>query len=308
LQYVNTKEQSTWVTTLYRLILLLSVHDDVDEGDGSYAVEMRRICAVGKVMVGTLARGQQPLAALGKLTIAMLIGVAIGYIYIDAVLLGQFYFVELAIAALALICAGIIAVGWRWAPLLGALLCLWQLITSIGIFVYDLTHPEDFHFFAFNVILLPVLIIGILSGIGATVQNYRGAERRTPRWLGPGLVALATFCLGTIVTATIPREGSNIGINEETLSALPQLSSPGLHFDQPELRAKVGEVVALRLENPDDEAHSLDIDEFNVHVPMPMDQSTVAMFKPTRAGTFTFHCAVPGHAEAGMIGKLIVGP
>jgi uncharacterized cupredoxin-like copper-binding protein len=32
------------------------------------------------------------------------------------------------------------------------------------------------------------------------------------------------------------------------------------------------------------------------------------MFTPTEAGEYEFYCTLPGHKEAGMIGKLIVGP
>jgi uncharacterized cupredoxin-like copper-binding protein len=36
-------------------------------------------------------------------------------------------------------------------------------------------------------------------------------------------------------------------------------------------------------------------------------QTNQLEFTPTAAGTYEFWCTVPGHKEAGMIGKLIVG-
>ncbi len=43
---------------------------------------------------------------------------------------------------------------------------------------------------------------------------------------------------------------------------------------------------------------------------MPVGESTLALFKPTQPGTYTFFCGVPGHANkadgTGMVGKLIV--
>jgi plastocyanin len=77
-------------------------------------------------------------------------------------------------------------------------------------------------------------------------------------------------------------------------------------FDRAELRAKVGEIVALRLENSDTLGHSFDIDAFNVHVPMPSNAPALALFTPTKPGTYTFYCRIPGHTEAGMAGTLIV--
>ena len=56
--------------------------------------------------------------------------------------------------------------------------------------------------------------------------------------------------------------------------------------------------------------HYLDIDEINVHTPMPSGKSGVAIFKPTRAGTFTFYCHPHADKAAGtgMVGRLIVEP
>ena len=64
----------------------------------------------------------------------------------------------------------------------------------------------------------------------------------------------------------------------------------------------------LRLESSDAAAHSFDIDELNVHVPMPADKPVLALFTPSTLGTYTFYCGIPGHTEAGMVGTLIVEP
>jgi nitrite reductase (NO-forming) len=79
-------------------------------------------------------------------------------------------------------------------------------------------------------------------------------------------------------------------------------------FDRTELRARVGETVALRLDNRDAQRHSFDVDELSVHVPMPAGTTAAALFRPTEPGTYTFYCQVPGHREAGMVGTLIVEP
>lgn len=74
------------------------------------------------------------------------------------------------------------------------------------------------------------------------------------------------------------------------------------------MHASVGETVALWIDNTDGAAHSFDIDAFNVHLPLTPGMGSLALFKPTQAGTYTFYCRVPGHAEAGMKGTLIVAP
>jgi plastocyanin len=89
---------------------------------------------------------------------------------------------------------------------------------------------------------------------------------------------------------------------------LPALVSRRDSFDRAELRTKVGETVALRLENSDTERHYFDIDEFDVHVPISTGTPALALFTPSAPGSYTFYCHVPGHTEAGMVGTLIVEP
>jgi plastocyanin len=122
------------------------------------------------------------------------------------------------------------------------------------------------------------------------------------------LVGTASFVLGASLVATIPPSDASAGVSAEMLAQLPALVSGRNTFDQPELRARVGQTVALRLENTDTQTHSFDIDAFDVHIPMPSSLPALALFTPSVPGTYTFYCRIPGHAEAGMKGTLIVEP
>ena len=51
--------------------------------------------------------------------------------------------------------------------------------------------------------------------------------------------------------------------------------------------------------------HTFTIDELGVNVPLQGSSATVE-FTPTKAGTFEYYCAVPGHRERGMLGSLNV--
>ena len=251
--------------------------------------------------------GRKPLAALGKLSLAAPIGIALLLIYLQVALIGQIIPPLAVFAVVSSIVAGIIATGRRWAPLLGALWCGFIVAGNAENITYNLAHPADTHSFAFTVIMLLVVVVGIVSGIGATAQNYfrATAERRAPRWLSYGLTALAALAVGAILVAAIPQTGT-AGVSAEALAGLPALATEDFRFSQSEIRAKVGETVALRLDNNDREVHSFDIDAFNVHAPMPVGESSLALFKATEPGTYTFYCGVPGHTEAGMVGTLIV--
>ncbi len=47
--------------------------------------------------------------------------------------------------------------------------------------------------------------------------------------------------------------------------------------------------------------------QFALHVAAEAGRVATIEFTPTEAGTYVFYCTVPGHREAGMEGKLVVG-
>jgi plastocyanin len=257
-------------------------------------------------------RFRKPLAALGKLTVATLVGIALAVIYVMAALFGAVDPIGLVFSAIPLLFVGIILIGWRWAPLLGVLIS-GLLLAFIGpMLPFILTSPSE-PMFAPILIILVLAVLGIGLGIGATVQNYRyaPADRRMPRWLPAILVGVVGLVVGALLVAAIPQPGSAAGISPEALAELPALTTQNFAFGQKEIRAKVGETVALRLENAvDPETHYFELDEFNVHAPIPPGETSLALFKPTKPGTYTFYCSPHSNKATGegMVGKLIVEP
>jgi hypothetical protein len=130
------------------------------------------------------AHVRQPLATLGKVTVAALAGIALMVTYAQVVMIGAFDPVLAIFALLSLIVAGVTAVGWRWSPLLGTLWCAMIIALNLQGIVEDLTHPAS-TWFSLNVVVQSLVVVGIATGIAATVQNYRSAERRTPAGLLP---------------------------------------------------------------------------------------------------------------------------
>lgn len=92
------------------------------------------------------------------------------------------------------------------------------------------------------------------------------------------------------------------------LAALPAVITPEFYFDQTKLMAKVGETVAMHLDNPHSAQHSFDVDELNVHVPAAPGKQSLILFTPTTPGSYMFYCGIPGHRELGMKGTLVVEP
>ncbi len=256
---------------------------------------------------------RRPLAALGKAAVGALVGLAALFGYVQLVVFGGFIPVVAGFAAVALLLAGLIATGWRWTPLLatlacGALLAL-MLGPASGEILYILSRPHDVSLFALIVLLLPVLVIGVSAGIGATVQNYRyvASERHAPRGLRTGLILLVGLLGGAIAVAAAPQSSDAGGVSPEALASLPAVT-PENYMPGKEIKVKAGELVALRLENSDGVGHTFDIDELGVHAPMPNGKTGLALFRPTKPGTYTFYC-VPHYNKAtgeGMQGKLIV--
>jgi uncharacterized cupredoxin-like copper-binding protein len=81
-----------------------------------------------------------------------------------------------------------------------------------------------------------------------------------------------------------------------------------MHFEMPDLTARVGETVALRLENQSNIPHTFTVDALGVNVEMPANSTGLALFRAEAPGTYTLYCAVPGHRAAGMESTLVVTP
>jgi plastocyanin len=256
------------------------------------------------------SNARTPLAALGKLTITALTGIAIMFIYFQAVLIKQIVMPLPILAGVALVLAALIAPGWRWTPVLGAGWSAFMIAGNLAHIRYDLQHPENTHLFAWNLVMLALTIIGVIAGIGATVQNYRhpAADRRTPPWLPWGLTATAALVVGAILVAAIPQAGNATSISPAVLDRLPVVTLDA--YNGGEIRVKAGELAAFRLENPSTVGHSFDVDALNVHTAMASGSESLTLFTADKPGTYTFYCA-PHYDKAtgqGMHGTLIVEP
>ncbi|HEY6406102.1 MAG TPA: hypothetical protein VIY29_01415 [Ktedonobacteraceae bacterium] len=172
---------------------------------------------------GILSR--QPLATLGKLTVAALIGDALAFaILLLTILLatGAIILPLLIVAVVLLVVAGIVATGIRWTPLLGALMGLGTIIGGVftqQYFVYHLTHPAEVWPFLLSLLICVFSIVAICTGIGATVQNYRDTARHAPSWLPIPLAVLVGFVLGALLVALLaqatPASSSTASVNGE---------------------------------------------------------------------------------------------
>lgn len=249
-----------------------------------------------------------PLAALGKLSVIGVIGIGLALIYLQAAMIGMIIPPLAVFTVISFVIAGVVLAGWRWAPLLGALWSIFIVAGNSAEIARNLGHPADIQGFTFTLFLLAMAALGLVAGIGAAVQNYRGGDRRASRAVVAGVGLLVGLFAGAVMAAGLAAGGVAAGVSPEMLASLPALKAANFAFGQREIHVKAGEVVALRLENGDNEGHNFDLDEFNVHAVMPAGDQGLALFKPLQPGTYTFYCA-PHYNKAtgeGMKGTLIV--
>jgi len=255
-----------------------------------------------------------PRLSLRTITVAALVVNGLTFLF-DLITLGPNE-INVSHIIVAFVVAGIAALPFRWAPAIGALLGAALLIEGYVFISRELTEPANAANFAFAAIFFATSAVALVAGIGATVQNYRAPRSRpfvdpsAPGWIYPALLALTALTLGGILTTTIQPHGALSGVSPEALAALPALKARDFQYEQPKITAKVGESVALRLENADTSTHYFEIDELNVHALMAPGKSNLALFTPTKPGVYRFYCAPHSDKQTGegMVGTLVVEP
>ena len=155
-------------------------------------------------------RARQPLSALSKVTLVALLGQAL-VVTADLLIIWLLYgaFVpEIFIGIVpALIAAGLIAGRVRWAPALGAVQAL---LTATLFFLsdptvsYNLSHPgNSFIDFTVDLLIMAFVLVVVVAGVGATIQNYQGSQPRSQRWLQPFLTGLTGIVVGMLILSAL---------------------------------------------------------------------------------------------------------
>lgn len=256
-------------------------------------------------------RARRAVSALSKSTAVLTLIVAALLVYLQVAIIGMLIPPLAVFAALGVVAAALMLVGFRWTPILGALLSGLLLAMDSSFLLEAISNPQNsFAAFVMAAIGLPAMALSIVVGIAATVQNYAvpAERRRGPRGMAYMVTALAALIGGALLVGAIPAKGVAAEVSPDVLAGLPVLDTANFEFAQTELRVKAGETVAVRLTNADAEAHFLDIDELNVHAPIPAGKEGLAIFKPTTPGEYLFYCHPHANKDAGegMVGKLIV--
>lgn len=94
------------------------------------------------------------------------------------------------------------------------------------------------------------------------------------------------------------------------VASAPTIEMTGLDFRfQPaQLRIKAGQSVNIALVNRGAIIHDITIPALQFQLVAQPGQRAVGSLTAARPGTYEFYCSVPGHREAGMVGRLVVVP
>jgi plastocyanin len=142
------------------------------------------------------------------------------------------------------------------------------------------------------------------------------------RLLITGMVLVAVGLIGMSLQAPAGGRwgmpmGSMMGWRElahtTTDQALPVAGAPTIEVEatefafQPDrLVIDAGGTVNLTLVNRGGLVHDLSIPELDVHLVAASEETTTTGLEVSEAGEYPMVCTVPGHAEAGMIGLIVV--
>ena len=127
-----------------------------------------------------------------------------------------------------------------------------------------------------------------------------------------GLVALAFACAPSVLTPSSPgapaarvEPVARVDVAQTTPEL--RLTASEFAFDQPTLRVDPGQHVHLSLQNSGVIQHNLHVEGSSASLQADPGQTARGDFSFDTPGTYEFFCSIPGHKEAGMAGKLIVG-
>jgi uncharacterized cupredoxin-like copper-binding protein len=84
---------------------------------------------------------------------------------------------------------------------------------------------------------------------------------------------------------------------------LISIEAGNIFFNPKSLTVKVNQPITVNFTNKG--SHTFTVDELGVNFPL-RDASGSFTFTPTKTGSFTFYCSVPGHRQAGQFGTITV--
>ena len=160
------------------------------------------------------------------------------------------------------------------------------------------------------------LILGVTAACGSATSTGSSAATDTPAAATGGATTGAATTGGATTGAATAGANDTGGQYAQyykpngapvAVSSSPVAIALGtMDFSPNTLTVAKGTKVTINLTNSGPIPHTFTLDAFKINVALDPGKTGTASFTPTAAGTYYFYCAVPGHAAAGMVGKITV--
>lgn len=145
---------------------------------------------------------RQPMTTLGKVIFGISLFLALGSF------VGGFFTGSIALystGAADMLLAVLIATGFRWAPIPGAIVSGAGVIYALFVNPYPqahLSHPKD-PLYAAIVIVIALSILSTAAMVAAIAQNYWERDRQMPRWFAFVVTGVIGAVIGAILIGAI---------------------------------------------------------------------------------------------------------
>jgi|SwirhisoilCB2_FD_contig_31_32571159_length_1091_multi_4_in_0_out_0_3 uncharacterized cupredoxin-like copper-binding protein len=124
-----------------------------------------------------------------------------------------------------------------------------------------------------------------------------------------GLLAIALISTLIMACAGTSAAGSSSSKPASSTQDITVKALDTLKFDPSTITVKSGTPVKLTVANSGALEHDWVVDDLDgkkISIDAKPKTSPSSEFTPAKAGTYDFYCSIPGHREAGMVGKLVV--